>query len=237
MAAPAASRAADGATTVAPAYGVLERLEPGRLDEQALDCVWADPDLLALEFEAIVSANYPTSADRPDRRPPARRRSVPTGRTPTPHHVGRRGHTRAPTGRRPTRRRAFARERGPPPRRRPHPRPTATAKEVTSSGRPRLDPSLPCRDPATADVRPGHLHLVPEVTSVRWHATTSAPVGAPRRWQPDRRPLAAAVLRHRDHDPVGHRPQQRDRWAPPQPAGPIDACTRPALVAQPVRPA
>ena len=59
------------------AYGVLERLESGRLDERALDYVWADSELLALEFEAIVSANYPDFG-RPSRTvdPPARRRSV-----------------------------------------------------------------------------------------------------------------------------------------------------------------
>ena len=110
MAARAGAQAAEcSETTVAP-----ERHVSGRLDERALDCVWADSDLLALEFEAIVSANYPTSADRPDRHPPTRRLSVQTGRTPTAHHVGRRENTPAPAGSRPTRRRAFARERGPP---------------------------------------------------------------------------------------------------------------------------
>src|SRR5690349_7681840 len=170
MAAPAASRAADGKTIVAHAYGVLECLEPGRLDERALDGVWADSDLLALEFEAIVSANYPSSSDRPDRRPPARRRSVPTNRTPRPHHVSPRGHTREPTGSRPTRQRAFARERGPPrddDRACPQSwKPTFTAEEVISS-----DGST---GPVAASPRTrhggrsaSHLHLVPEVTSVR----------------------------------------------------------------------
>jgi hypothetical protein len=171
MAVPAASPTADGETTVTRAPGLLERLEPGWLDKQDLDCVWADPDLLALEFEAIVSANYPSSADRPDRRPPTRRCSVPTGRTPTPQHVGRRQHTRAPTGRRPTRRRAFARERGPPrddDRNSSHGygSPTVTAEEAISS-----DGST---GPVAASPRTrhgrrsaGHLHLVPEVTSVR----------------------------------------------------------------------
>lgn len=32
-----------------------------------IDDVLADPDLLALEFEAIVAANYPPPADGPDR--------------------------------------------------------------------------------------------------------------------------------------------------------------------------
>lgn len=38
-----------------------------------IDDVLADPDLLALEFEAIVAANYPPSADGPDRTPPPAR--------------------------------------------------------------------------------------------------------------------------------------------------------------------
>jgi hypothetical protein len=158
MAAPAASRAADAETTIVPAYDVLERLEPGWLDERAFDCVWADSDLLALEFEAIVSANYPTSADRPDCLPPARRLPVSTGRTPTPHHVGRRGHTRAPTRIRPIPRRAFARERGPP-RDDAATHPTVTAVPRSQQRRsfirqPRPDPSLLRRERATADFRP-----------------------------------------------------------------------------------
>ena len=34
--------------------------------------VSADPDLLALEFDALMAANYPDFADRPDPRPPRR---------------------------------------------------------------------------------------------------------------------------------------------------------------------
>ena len=92
---------------------VAERPELGRLDERALDAVWADPDLLALEFEAIMSANYATSADRPDRRPPPRRRAAMTRRAPAPGQVERWGRRRTPARTRPTGRRALARERGP----------------------------------------------------------------------------------------------------------------------------
>jgi hypothetical protein len=36
------------------------------------DVVCADPDLLALEFESLMAANYPDFADRPYPRPPRR---------------------------------------------------------------------------------------------------------------------------------------------------------------------
>jgi len=36
------------------------------------EVVCADPDLLALEFEALMAANYPHAADRPDPRSPRR---------------------------------------------------------------------------------------------------------------------------------------------------------------------
>ena len=36
------------------------------------EVVCADPDLLALEFEALMAANYPDAADRPEPRPPRR---------------------------------------------------------------------------------------------------------------------------------------------------------------------
>jgi hypothetical protein len=68
-------------------------------DEQALDVLLADPDLLALEFEAIIAANYPAPADRPDPAPPRRwprsaahraplpRRARPSGWLPVPSRV------------------------------------------------------------------------------------------------------------------------------------------------------
>jgi hypothetical protein len=58
--------------------------------------VSADPDLLALEFDALMAANYPDLADRPDPRPPRRtvrlltrrlpltRPSLPVRREPSP---------------------------------------------------------------------------------------------------------------------------------------------------------
>lgn len=72
----------------------------------------ADPDLVALEFEAIVAANYPPSEGREFRRPPAVRRATAT-------------RVERPGGRassqllgepeiRTVRRRPYARERSPP---------------------------------------------------------------------------------------------------------------------------
>ena len=79
------SQASDEEISVAAACSVLEHLEPGRLDERALDDVWADPELLAIEFEAIVSANYPTSADRA--RPSAAGREFSSRRAGHPHRT------------------------------------------------------------------------------------------------------------------------------------------------------
>jgi hypothetical protein len=44
----------------------------------------ADPDLLALEFDALMAANYPDFADRPDPRPPRRTARLLTRRLPPP---------------------------------------------------------------------------------------------------------------------------------------------------------
>jgi hypothetical protein len=44
--------------------------------------VCADPDLLALEFDALMAATYPDLADRPDPRPPRRTVRLLTGRLP-----------------------------------------------------------------------------------------------------------------------------------------------------------
>ena len=74
--------------------------------------VEADPDLVALEFEAIVAANFPPSGGREFRRPPAVRRATAT-RVERPG--GRAGGLRLnepeirAVGRRP-----YARERSPP---------------------------------------------------------------------------------------------------------------------------
>jgi hypothetical protein len=44
--------------------------------------VCADPDLLALEFDALIAANYPDLADRSDPRPPRRIARLLTRRLP-----------------------------------------------------------------------------------------------------------------------------------------------------------
>jgi hypothetical protein len=46
------------------------------------EVVCADPDLLALEFDALMAANYPDFADRPDPRPPRRTARLLTRRLP-----------------------------------------------------------------------------------------------------------------------------------------------------------
>jgi hypothetical protein len=52
-----------------------------------IDDVLADPDLLALEFESIVAANYPPPSDGPDHTPPPVRRA-PTTRLPSARRTG-----------------------------------------------------------------------------------------------------------------------------------------------------
>jgi hypothetical protein len=78
-----------------------------------IDDVLADPDLLALEFEAIVAANYPPSTDGPERTPPPTRCGAavrqPSGRRARP---GRRRSV--PFPRAVVARRRLARERAPP---------------------------------------------------------------------------------------------------------------------------
>jgi hypothetical protein len=46
------------------------------------EVVCADPDLLALEFEVLMAANYPDFADRPDPRPPRPTARLLTRRLP-----------------------------------------------------------------------------------------------------------------------------------------------------------
>jgi hypothetical protein len=85
--------------------------------DSVIDAVCADPNLLTLEFEAIMAAHYPAPADHPNRRPPrtppvSTTRQTPPGRpahptTTTPEPPG---HLSAPQ--RPQR----ARQRGPPTR-------------------------------------------------------------------------------------------------------------------------
>ena len=109
------SQASDEEISVAAACSVLERLEPGGSTSGPSTDVWADSDLLAIGVRVDRIRELPDFG-RPSRTVIRRRdgsRSQ-TGRTPTPHHVGRRARTPAPARRRPARRRAVARERGPP---------------------------------------------------------------------------------------------------------------------------
>ena len=80
------------------------------------EVVCADPDLLALEFDALMAANYPDFADRPDLRPlrrtarlltrrlRPRRPTLPVRREPAPFADEQADEERA-----------WARQRGPPP--------------------------------------------------------------------------------------------------------------------------
>ena len=89
---------------------------------QVVTTVTADPDLLAMEFEAIIAANYPPPGDRPARRPPFVRRGAVTSVEPPGSGPDARrivvGRTRA------VRRRPRARERSPPTRTTPDRPPT-----------------------------------------------------------------------------------------------------------------
>jgi len=85
--------------------------------DSVIDAVCADPELLTLEFEAIMAANYPAVADQTKRRPP---RTLPASATRQTrpvrpaHHTtrtpGRAGHGATPN------RHQRARQRGPPTR-------------------------------------------------------------------------------------------------------------------------
>ena len=83
-------------------------------DEQALDVLLADPDLLALEFEAIIAANYRASADRPEPAPPPRWPGSAARRAPVPRRARPSRWSPVPSRVMSARRRGLARERGPP---------------------------------------------------------------------------------------------------------------------------
>jgi len=76
--------------------------------------VVVDPDLLALEFEAIIAANYPPSAGRVFRRPPPARKATTT--RVEPHGRDRRARRAANPRNRIADRRPCARQRSPPAR-------------------------------------------------------------------------------------------------------------------------
>ena len=84
---------------------------PGALAE----VVCADPDLLALEFDALMTANYPDVADRPDPRMPCRTARLLTRRLPsTPPFVPVRRERSPFAGEHADDELAWGRQRGPP---------------------------------------------------------------------------------------------------------------------------
>ncbi len=84
------------------------------------EVVCADLDLLTLEFEALMAANYPDLADRPDPRPPRRIVRLLTRRLP-PTRPSLRVRREPPpfADEQADEERALARQRGPPCPRRP----------------------------------------------------------------------------------------------------------------------
>ena len=79
------------------------------------EVVCADLDLLTLEFEALMAANYPDLADRPDPRPPRRTARLLTRRLPpTRPSLPVRGEPPPFADEQADEERALARQRGPP---------------------------------------------------------------------------------------------------------------------------
>jgi hypothetical protein len=79
------------------------------------EVVCADPDLLALEFDALVAANYPDFADRPDLRPPRwTARLLALRLPPTRASLPRRRKPPPCADQQADEERAWARQRGPP---------------------------------------------------------------------------------------------------------------------------
>jgi hypothetical protein len=77
------------------------------------DLVCADPALLRLEFDSIIAANYPASANALDPRPPRRPPSGWTGYRPWTGHIrDSAAESREPAG--PGEPRPRPRQRGPP---------------------------------------------------------------------------------------------------------------------------
>jgi hypothetical protein len=94
---------------------------PGRtgtsnLPVDFIEVVCADPDLLALEFDALIAANYPGPADRPHSRPPRRAARLLTWRLPftPPSASTTREQPQQPAAEHADEERARARQRGPP---------------------------------------------------------------------------------------------------------------------------
>ena len=79
------------------------------------EVVCADPDLLALEFDALMAANYPDVADRPDPRPPRRTARLLARRLPPRRPSLSARRESAPfADEQADEERAWARQRGPP---------------------------------------------------------------------------------------------------------------------------
>src|SRR5690348_4119678 len=94
------------------------RTGTGTLPVDLVEVVGADPDLLALEFDALIAANYPGSADRPRTPPPRRTARLLTRRRPVarPSAPTTRERPQRPAAEQAAEERAPARERGPPDR-------------------------------------------------------------------------------------------------------------------------
>jgi len=78
------------------------------------EVICADPDLLALEFDALVAANYPDFAGRPDPRPPRRTARLLTRRLPPRRPSGVRREQPPFADEQADEEHAWARQRGPP---------------------------------------------------------------------------------------------------------------------------
>jgi len=79
------------------------------------EVVCADLDLLTLGFDALVAANYPDLAGRPDPRPPRRTARLLTRRLPPPRpSLPQRRESSPFAGEQADEERASARQRGPP---------------------------------------------------------------------------------------------------------------------------
>jgi hypothetical protein len=90
------------------------------------EVVRADLDLLSLEFDALMTANYPDLADRPDPRPPRRTARLLTRRLPpTRPYLSVRREPSPFADVQADEERALARQRGP-----PVATPTASTQEV-----------------------------------------------------------------------------------------------------------
>ena len=185
-----ASRRTTAPSPVTSAVHVAaDETAPGAASTATLaDVVCADSDLLRIEFEAIIAANFPPADEQHDRRPPRHSRA-PTTDLPRPghsagHHAARADPAPVPYARRPDR----ARERSPP---RPAGARGADAGDPTRTA---WHSRAPCPDPSTAKgvidekgpatlaiVRPVSVtHALPEIRPRPVVSAPSVPGRAPR---------------------------------------------------------